>query len=109
MAAFEVGGKTGTFTAATSAPTAVQVSSNNAEQSPQYLITNTGTVDVWLGWGQTAAQAAAAAVIPTSTQTFGCWVLARTQVVLSGPPGFFFTGITSSSTAVVYVTPGQGD
>lgn len=109
MSAFQVLGKTGTFTAATSAPSAVQVQAGNGVRGEQFLLTNVGTVTVFVGWGQTAAQAAANAVIPTSTQTCVYVLLPGTQVSITAAPEAFFTGITSASTAVVYVTPGYGE
>lgn len=109
MSAFQVQGKTVTFTGATSAPTAVQCSSNSDVRTPQYLLTNIGTADVFVGFATDATNAAALAVIPTSTATYGIWLLARTQVTISAPPDAFFTGITPSGSSIVYVTPGYGE
>lgn len=109
MSAFEVGGNTVTFTGAASAPATVQAQSTNRERTPQYLLTNIGNVDVFVGFATDTANATANAVIPTGTSRYGYWLLARTQVVISGPPEAFFTGITASGTAIVYVTPGYGE
>lgn len=109
MSAFQVTGKTVTFTAATSAPTTVQAPTLENERAPQYVLTNIGTADVFVGYAADTGSATANAVIPTGTPTFGFWLLARCQVTLSGPPGAFFTGITASGTSIVYVTPGYGD
>jgi hypothetical protein len=109
MSAFEVQGDTVTFTAATTPPTAVQAVADNNTRAPQYLITNVGSVAAFVGYGQTAAAAAAAAVVPTSTPSRVYPVLPGTQVVISAPPGAYFTGDTSSDTAVIYVTPGYGE
>jgi hypothetical protein len=35
-------------------------------------------------------------------------ILAGTDEILTFVPNAYFTGITSSSTAVVYITPGDG-
>lgn len=109
MNPFEIQGKTVTFTGATSAPSTVQCVSSNDTRSPQYMLTNIGNVDVWVSYSSVTSQATLNAVIPTGTSQFGVWVLARTQVVISGPPDAFFTGITASGTAIVYVTPGYGE
>lgn len=109
MSAFEVQGKTVTFTGAASPPTAVQCPSNNDVQSPNYILTNIGLVGVFVGWGQTAAMAALNAVIPTGTAQYGYYLLPGSQVTISGPPNAFFTGATASSTSIVYVTPGYGE
>jgi hypothetical protein len=109
MTPFEVQGNTVTFTGATTPPTAVQCVSNAGTRAPQYLLTNIGTVTVFVGWGQSAAEAAANAVVPTSTPTYVYPLLGGTQVVISGPPNAYFTGDTASDTAIVYVTPGYGE
>lgn len=109
MSAFEVQGKTVTFTGATSAPTAVQCLGNSEVRTPQYILTNTGNVDVFVSYATDVTNAASGAVIPTATSRFGFWLLSRTQVSLTAPPDAFFTGITASGTAVVYVTPGYGE
>lgn len=109
MSAFQVGGKTVTFTGATSAPATVQAVSNNGQRTPQYLLTNIGTADVWVGFDAITSQATLNATIPTGTATYGVWLLARTQMTLTAPPDAFFTGITSAGTSIVYVTPGYGE
>jgi hypothetical protein len=35
-------------------------------------------------------------------------LLPGTDKIITAPPGAYFTGITSSSTAAVYITPGEG-
>lgn len=110
MNAFQVQGNTVTFTGAVAAPTAVQAVSFNETRAPQYLLTNIGSVPVFVGFSPLSAAAAGAnAVIPTATPTTVYPLLPGTQIVFSGPPDAWFTGITSSGTAIVYVTPGYGD
>lgn len=109
MSAFQVGGKTVTFTGAGTAPSTVQCVSNNGVRTPQYMLTNIGSVDVWVSYDAVTSQATLNAVIPTGTAQYGVWLLARTQVVITAPPDAFFTGITASGTAIVYVTPGYGE
>ena len=77
--AFTKLGNTVVFTAATTAPAAVQAASTTLGGN-QYRIINAGTVTVFLGYGTTASDANNA----------------------------YFTGITSANTAAVYITPGDG-
>ena len=110
MSAFEQQGNTVTFTAAASAPTAVQCTGNAGGRSPQYLITNIGAVTAFVGFSPlSAADAAVYAVVPTGTSRYCLPVLAGSQISFSGPPDAYFTGITSGGSAIVYVTPGYGD
>ena len=106
-APFTPSGNTVTFTASTSAPTPVQAVSTTLGGN-QYRILNAGSVIAFLGIGSTAAQATASAAVVTTTAN--CIpVLAGTDEIISFPPNAYFTGITSTSTATVYITPGDGD
>jgi hypothetical protein len=106
-APFTPSGNTVTFTAATSAPTPVQAVSTTLGGN-QYRVLNAGSVTAFLGVGSTSAQAAASATVVTTTAN--CIpILAGTDEILSFPPNAYFTAITGSSTAVVYITPGDGD
>jgi hypothetical protein len=101
--AFTKLGNTVTFTAATSAPTAVQAASSTLGGN-QYRIINNGSVTVFLGYGDSASDAAnAAANVATSVP-----LLPSTDEILSFRPNAFFTGKTASGTAVCYITPGDG-
>lgn len=105
-APFTASGNTVTFTANTSPPTAVQAVSNTLGGN-QYRIINAGTVTVFLGYGTTATDASNNATIVTSTgPSFP--LLAGTDEILTFQPNAYFTGATSSGTAVVYITPGDG-
>lgn len=104
--AFTKTGNTVTFTAATSAPTAVQAASTTLGGN-QYRVINSGNVTVFLGYGTTASDAANAAVVITSSGT-ALPLLPGTDEILSFVPGAYFTGITSSGTASIYITPGDG-
>ena len=104
--AFTATGNTVTFTANTSAPTAVLVASSTLGGN-QYRVINTGTVTVFLGYGTTAALAnTAAAVVTTTGPAFP--LLSNTDEILTFVPNAYFTGITSSGSAVIYITPGDG-
>jgi hypothetical protein len=104
--AFTKTGNTITFTAATSAPTPVQCASTTLGGN-QYRIINAGTVIVFLGYGATASDASNNAVAVTSSQT-SFPLLPNTDEILTFIPNAYFTGVTGSSTAVIYITPGDG-
>lgn len=106
-APFTPSGNTVTFTAViTTPPTPVQAVSTTLGGN-QYRILNSGTVTVFLGVGRDAAGATANASVVTSTAT-SIPLLAGTDEILTFVPNSYFTGITSSSSAVVYITPGDG-
>jgi len=105
-APFTPSGNTVTFTAATSAPSTVQAVSTTIGGN-QYRILNAGSVTVFLGIGTTSSAASNNAVAVTSSQA-SIPLLAGTDEILTFAPNAYFTGVTGSSTAVVYITPGDG-
>ena len=106
--AFTPLGNTVLITAATSAPTPVQVASNTLGGN-QYRVINNGSVTAFLGFGTDANAATANAVAPTTgNTTFSIPLLAGTDEVLSFLPNMYATAVTLSSTASVYITPGDG-
>lgn len=104
--AFTRTGNTVVFTAATTAPAAVQAVSSTLGGN-QYRLINSGNATVFLGVGVTSADAANAAVVVTSSGA-AFPLLAGTDEILSFVPNAYFTGITSSGSAAVYITPGDG-
>jgi len=104
--AFTKTGNTVVFTAASSAPTAVQCSSSTLGGN-QYRIINAGTVTLFLGYGTSASDASNNAVVVSSSEA-SFPLLAGTDEILTFVPNSYFTGVTSSGTATVYVTPGDG-
>ena len=60
-----------------------------------------------MGVGGTSAAATANATVVVST-ALAIPLLAGTDEILTFSPNAYFTGITSSSTAVVFITPGDG-
>jgi hypothetical protein len=99
-------GNTVVFTAAATAPTPVQAVSTTLGGN-QYRVLNAGSVTVFMGIGTTAATANSAAVAVTTTAE-SIPLLAGTDEILTFTPNAYFTGVTSSSSAVVYITPGDG-
>ena len=104
--AFTKLGNTVAFTAATTAPTAVQAVSSTLGGN-QYRIINAGLVTVFLGYGTTTDEANTNAVVVT-TSGASVPLLPGTDEILTFVPNAYFTGVTSSSTATVYITPGDG-
>ena len=104
--AFQKTGNTVAFTANVAAPAPVQASSTTLGGN-QYRIINAGTVTVFLGYGTTSAEANNnAAVVSTTGTAFP--LLPNTDEILTFVPNAYFTGITSSGTAAIYITPGDG-
>ena len=104
--AFTKTGNTVVFTAATSAPTPVQCSSSTLGGN-QYRIINAGSVTVFLGYGVVSSDASNNAVVVTSTGN-AFPLLAGTDEILTFVPNAYFTGITATANASVYITPGDG-
>ena len=104
--AFTRTGNTITFTAATTAPTPVQCTSTTLGGN-QYRIINSGTVVVFLGYGTTSSDASNNATVITTTG-LSLPLLPSTDEILSFVPNAYFTAITASGTAQIYITCGDG-
>lgn len=104
--AFQKMGNTVTFLADTVAPTPIQASSGT-NNGNQYRVINTGTVTVFLGYGMDAANATTNANIVTSSGP-AFPILPNTDEILTFVPNAYFTGVTSSGVATIYITPGDG-
>lgn len=104
--AFTKLGNTVVFTAATTAPAAVQAASTTLGGN-QYRIINAGTVTVFLGYGSTADEANTNAAIVTASGG-AIPLLPGTDEILSFVPNAYFTGVTAANTAAVYITAGDG-
>ena len=104
--AFTKTGNTVTFIANVAAPTAVQCLSSTLGGN-QYRVINTGSVTVFLGYGTSSSDANnAAAIVTTTGPAFP--LLPSTDEILTFVPNAYFTGITASSNATIYITPGDG-
>jgi len=101
-------GNTVVISATTTASTPVNVPSSTLGGS-QYRIINSGTVTVILGYGMTSAQAASGAVVPTTTQNNCLPLLPGTDEIITFAPNSYFSANATSSTATIYITPGDGD
>lgn len=108
--AFTQLGNTVAFTATTTAPAAVQASSLTLGGN-QYRVINDGNVTAHLAYGATAAIASNNAVIASgggANSAFSLPLLSGTDEILTFLPNAFFTAITSSGNAAIYITPGDG-
>ena len=104
--AFTPVGNTVTFTAAVTAPTAVQAVSSTLGGT-QYRIHNTGNVVVYIGYGTTAAAATTMANASINGSTLS--MVPNSVEVFTFNGSIFLTGVTTSGTSVVNVTPGDGN
>lgn len=104
--AFVPQGNTVTFLAATAAPVAVQAAGAGVS-TQRYRIINAGVNLVFLGYGDSASAAAAAATV-VSTSGKAIPLLPGTDEVLTFSANTWFTGITSTGNAQIYITPGVG-
>ena len=104
--AFTRTGNTVVFLAAASAPTPVQCLSTTLGGN-QYRIINSGSVTVFLGYGVVSSDASNNATVVTSTGP-AYPLLAGTDEILTFVPNAYFTGITATANASVYITPGDG-
>lgn len=108
MQSFALYGDTMPVVAAVTCPTPVQVSSI-APAPVQYVVSNLGTVPAFIAYGATSAAATANCAIPSGTTGYLVQiVLPLSQVTITASPNYYFTAITSSSTADLYVSPGLG-
>ena len=104
--AFTRTGNTVAFTANVAAPTPVQCISSTLGGN-QYRIINSGTVTVFLGYGTASSDASNNATVVTTTG-LALPLLPNTDEILSFVPNAYFTAITASGTAQIYITPGDG-
>ena len=108
-APFNATGLTQTITAKTSGniPTPVQVT-GVYNLSQQYLLSNIGLNVAFVSVEATSALATTTCVIPTGTGQNVYILLPSTQIIVTDIPNAYFCSITSSSTSVLYITPGLG-
>jgi hypothetical protein len=105
--AFIPTGNTVSFTGGVAAPAAIQCTPSGVLGSDAYRFCNAGNVTVFLGQGNTAAAANANAVV-VSTTAASVPLIAGAVEVIRFQPNSFFTGITASGSALIYITPGEG-
>lgn len=109
--AYTVTGNTITLTAATSAPTPAQCSSVTLGGNQYRVINSSSTTGCFLSFAADATTATNNCVIPTgagANSTRTVYLLPNTDEVITFVPNAYFTAITSSGTAVLYISPGDG-
>jgi hypothetical protein len=79
-------------------------------QGPQYLLTNAGSIDVFIGVGGTSNDATADTVVPVAgTPQDVLLVKAGNSIIYTLSEGSWFSGITATAgTATVYAQNGLG-
>lgn len=103
--AFTPMGNTVTFTAAATAPTPVQGLSSTIGAT-QYRVHNTGSVVVYMGFGNSASAATTMANTTVTGSTIS--LMPNSVEVFTFNSNVYFTGATASGTAIVNITPGDG-
>jgi hypothetical protein len=103
--AFTPMGDTVTFTAAVTPPTPVQASSTTIGGT-QFRVHNLGNVAVYLGFGPNANAATTMANVSVVGSTLS--LMPNSVEVFTLNANQYFTGATTSGTAVVNITPGDG-
>lgn len=109
--AFTITGNTCKITAATSAPTPIQVASVTLGGN-QYRITNASTSQgCFLAFAADSATATANCVIPTGDGANSkrvVYIAPSTVEIISFVPNAYFTAITLTGTCDLYIVPGDG-
>lgn len=103
--AFTPMGNTVSFNAAVTPPTPVQATSTTLGGT-QYRVHNTGNVVVYMGFGNSAAAATTMANASLNGSTIS--LMPNSVEVFTFNANQYFTGATSSSTAVVTIVAGDG-
>ena len=103
--AFTPMGNTVSFTANVAPPTAVQAVSRTIGGT-QYRIHNVGSNAVYIGFGDSAANASTMANVSIAGSTLS--MMGNSVEVFTLNANQYFTAATSSGTSVVNITPGDG-
>ena len=105
--AFTPMGNTVTFTANVAAPTPVQCLSTTIGGTQYKIVIPAGNNVVFIGYGPTSSAATASANVITSTGN-AFVMLAGTDQVITLNANQYFTGVTNTGTAQVYIMAGDG-
>lgn len=103
--AFTPMGNAVSITAAVTPPSPVQALSTTIGGT-QYRVHNTGNVVVYMGYGDTSAEATTMANITLVGPTIS--LMPNSVEVFTFNANQYFTGATASGTAVVTIIPGDG-
>lgn len=109
--AFSTMGPTINVDAATTAPLGLLATSLGTTEATQYRIHNSGNVVIFYAYGSTGAEAQSRAVIPTGSGSDAqyCSPLPPGAAeIVSALPNCYWSAVTASGSAEVYITPGRG-
>jgi hypothetical protein len=105
---FRPNGPTIVVNAASTPPAPTQCLSDESLLQ-NYVMTNVGSVVVFMTMGANQGEASADSAVPVAGSPQEVYPLLNgSQVTITGPQNAWFTGITSVTAATVYVTPGYG-
>lgn len=106
---FNMTGPTVLVAGAGTAPTGVQALAVGATPAENYRIQNNGTVTAFVAFGKDASTAQTNAVIPTAGNSKNSFPVPPGAIeVVSANVDCYWSAITATGTASVYVTPGMG-
>ena len=105
--AFTPMGNTVTFTATSTPPTPVLATSSIIGATQYKIVIPAGSSTVFIGYGPTAAAATAGATAITSSGN-AFVMLAGTDQIITLNANQYFTGVTDTGTAKVYIISGDG-
>jgi len=103
--AFTPMGNAVSYTAAVTAPSPVQAISSTLGGT-QYRVHNTGNVVVYMGYGDTSAEATSTANVSLNGTTIS--LMPNSVEIFTFNANAYFTGATASGTAVVTIIAGDG-
>lgn len=107
--AFTVTGNTVTLTANVTANTPVQCLSTTLGGNQYRIINTSTTVIAYLSFASSASDATANCLIPNATNSSRTLpILPSTDEIITFVPNAYFTALTASSTATLFITPGDG-
>jgi len=107
--AYTITGNTVTLTAATSPSSPVQCTSATLGGNQYRVINASSSTGCFLSFAQDSTTASNNCVIPTAgSSTRTLYILPNTDEIITFVPNAYFTAITSSGTAVLYISPGDG-
>ncbi len=99
-------GSTVLVVASQTVPLGVQVGTVPGDQTTSYLLYNDGTVTAFMAAAKDAATAQQQSVIPTTQTPMEVYpVPAKSYLPVNDIPNAFWSGITASGTANVFITP----
>jgi hypothetical protein len=108
-AAFAITSNTFKLTAATSAPSPVQVTSSTLGGNQYRVINSSSSQGCFISYAMDSSTATTNCVIPVvGTPTKVLYLLPNTDEIISFVPNAYFTAITSANTCDLFIVAGDG-